>query len=97
MGLNCWPHYSHYTYVKSLQIPGTLVQILHICLARYSFSTPLLTWECDHMSIAHTLQPMHMEQPRMSTKGSVKWKDTTSTKAVGSVLYFLVITITLKV
>ena len=30
----------------------------------------------------------------MSTEGSVKWKDTTSTKVVGSVLYFLVINIT---
>jgi len=30
----------------------------------------------------------------MSTEGSVKWKDTTSTKVVGSVFYFLVITIT---
>jgi len=33
----------------------------------------------------------------MSTEGSVKWKHTTSTKVVGSVLYHLVITITLQV
>ena len=38
-----------------------------------------------------------MKEPSMSTDGSVKWKDTTSTKVVGSVLYHLVITITLQV
>jgi len=35
-----------------------------------------------------------MEQPSMSTEVSVRWKDTTPKKLVGSVLYFLVITIT---
>ena len=52
------------------------------------------------MSIIHTLQPLtHVEQPSVSTEVSVKRKDTTSTKMVGSVLYFifLVITITLQV
>ena len=71
---------------------------VHRWLSWFPFPIPLLTWEWDKMSIIHTLQPLtHMEEPSMSTEGSVKRKDTSSTKVVGSVLYFLVITITLQV